>query len=158
VAITLNDTCAVDAIQAITGCTLGKGSLIFRDMGKMAFIFVNRETEEAVRISEAPGFEVKNLDPVYYELRGRVIRGEATEEEAGEVKRRSAGVYDMMLHMPDEELLVVRRVRPDVPERARLFTSVQCEACGEKMAESRARLQDGKVVCLECFEEYNRGW
>lgn len=158
VAITLNDTCAVDAIQAVTGCTLGKGSLIFKDVGKMAFIFVNRETEEAVRISEAPGFEVKALDPVYYDLRGKVIRGEATEEEAEEVKRRSAGVYDAMLHMPDDELLAVRRIEPEIPEQARLFTSVRCSVCGEKMAESRARVKDGEIVCMECFEEYGRGW
>ncbi|WP_424358928.1 FmdE family protein [Methanocella sp. MCL-LM] len=158
VAITLNDTCAVDAIQAVTGCTLGKGSLIFKDCGKMAFVFINRDTGKAVRISEAPGFEVSKIDPLYYELRGKVIRGEATEEEAAEVKRRSAVVYDMMLHMPDEELLVVKQVEPEVPERARLFTSVRCEACGEKMAESRARLKDGKIVCLECFDEYGRGW
>jgi formylmethanofuran dehydrogenase subunit E len=31
VAVVENDSCAVDAIQVVTGCTLGKGNLIFRD-------------------------------------------------------------------------------------------------------------------------------
>jgi formylmethanofuran dehydrogenase subunit E len=31
VAIVENDSCSVDAIQAVTGCTLGKGNLIFKD-------------------------------------------------------------------------------------------------------------------------------
>jgi formylmethanofuran dehydrogenase subunit E len=35
VCITMTDSCAVDAIQFLTGCTAGKGNLIFRDFGKM---------------------------------------------------------------------------------------------------------------------------
>ncbi len=42
VCITMTDSCAVDAIQFMTGCTLGKGNLIFQDLGKMVFIFIRR--------------------------------------------------------------------------------------------------------------------
>jgi formylmethanofuran dehydrogenase subunit E len=31
VAIVENDACGVDALQCVTGCTFGKGNLIFRD-------------------------------------------------------------------------------------------------------------------------------
>ena len=34
VCVTENDACGVDAIQVITGCTLGKGNLIYRDWEK----------------------------------------------------------------------------------------------------------------------------
>jgi len=34
VAIVENDSCAVDAVQVLSGCTFGKGNLIFRDHGK----------------------------------------------------------------------------------------------------------------------------
>src|SRR5512145_1735081 len=44
------DRCATDALQAVTGCTLGKRTLKFLDYGKMAATFVNLETERAVRI------------------------------------------------------------------------------------------------------------
>ena len=37
VAVTETDMCAVDAVQALVGCTFGKGNLIFRDRGKVAF-------------------------------------------------------------------------------------------------------------------------
>ena len=33
VAIVENDACGVDALQCVTGCTFGKGNLIFRDYG-----------------------------------------------------------------------------------------------------------------------------
>src|SRR4030067_845785 len=44
------DRCATDAIQSVTGCSLGKRSLKFFDFGKMAATFVNLETGKAVRI------------------------------------------------------------------------------------------------------------
>jgi len=44
IAIVENDTCAVDAIQALTGCTFGKGNLFFQDHGKMVFTFAVRPT------------------------------------------------------------------------------------------------------------------
>ena len=41
--IAMSDGCAVDAIQLMTGCTLGKGNLIFQDYGKMVFMFLKRK-------------------------------------------------------------------------------------------------------------------
>ena len=43
VCITETDMCGVDAVQYLTGCTFGKGNLIHRDYGKMAFTFYDRE-------------------------------------------------------------------------------------------------------------------
>ena len=37
VAIVENDACGVDALQCITGCTFGKGNLLFRDYGKHVY-------------------------------------------------------------------------------------------------------------------------
>ena len=42
VCVTENDACGVDAIQVLTGCSFGKGNLIYRDRGKQAFSFLNR--------------------------------------------------------------------------------------------------------------------
>src|SRR5262250_319414 len=43
------DRCATDAIQAVTGCSLGKRTLKFLDYGKMAATFFNMETRKALR-------------------------------------------------------------------------------------------------------------
>jgi len=51
VAIVENDSCAVDAIQLVTGCTFGKGNLIFRDYGKQVYTFLKRPSGNGVRIS-----------------------------------------------------------------------------------------------------------
>ena len=43
------DRCATDAVQAVTGCSLGKRTLKFLDYGKMAATFVNAEKGVADR-------------------------------------------------------------------------------------------------------------
>ncbi len=50
VCITENDACGVDAVQVLTGCIFGKGNLIYRDVGKMAFTFFERHAGKGVRV------------------------------------------------------------------------------------------------------------
>ena len=50
VAVVETDMCGVDAIQALVGCTLGKGNLIFKDYGKNAFTFYRRRDGKAARL------------------------------------------------------------------------------------------------------------
>ncbi len=51
VAIVENDSCAVDGIQSVTGCTFGKGNLIFRDYGKQVFTLADRSNGRGIRLS-----------------------------------------------------------------------------------------------------------
>ncbi len=50
VCVAETDMCGVDAIQFLTGCTAGKGNLIQKDYGKMAFSFYNRKDNSGVRL------------------------------------------------------------------------------------------------------------
>lgn len=61
VAIVENDTCTVDGIQVVTGCTFGKGNLIFKDYGKHVYTFFNRNTGKGIRISRKKGVEVDDI-------------------------------------------------------------------------------------------------
>jgi len=55
IAIVENDSCAVDSVQVMTGCTFGKGNLFFRDHGKHVYTFALRPSGRAVRVSRKPG-------------------------------------------------------------------------------------------------------
>ena len=50
VCVAENDACGVDAIQALLGCSVGKGNLLFHMRGKQAFSFYNRRTGKSVRL------------------------------------------------------------------------------------------------------------
>ena len=49
------NACGTDAIQVLTGCTLGKGNLLYRDLGKHAYTVFSRKTGNGVRIVLKPG-------------------------------------------------------------------------------------------------------
>ncbi|HOI12694.1 MAG TPA: FmdE family protein [Methanoculleus sp.] len=158
VTITETDACGVDAIQVLTGCTAGKGNLLFKDYGKHAFTFINRRTGAAVRVAANPSFNIDSLDPDLAPLRARVMQRVATEEELAEFHERVHRVVDAILEAPAEQLFTVREVDIKIPERARIFSSVPCAKCGEMTAESRVRVEAGKFLCYACSEEYSRRW
>ena len=50
VAIVENDACGVDAFQCLSGCTFGKGNLIFKDYGKHVYTLYNRSSRKGARV------------------------------------------------------------------------------------------------------------
>ena len=127
VCIAENDACGVDAIQAVLGCSVGKGNLLFHMTGKQAFSFYNRKTGKSVRLVLRP-------------------RPGMTREKSLEYMTEREGA----------ELFEVKETKIALPQRARLFRSVRCAICGEETAEHLCRLQDGKMVCLDCADHYDR--
>ena len=153
-AVVENDSCSVDAIQVVTGCTMGKGNLIFKDHGKQAYTFMNRKTGEAVRIYLKGS--VDSVDPEFAAARQKASLEGATEEDKKEFERIKTRVSEKILDVPAEDLFKVERVEMEFPEEARIFKSVRCSKCGEMVAEHRARVENGKMVCIPCFHEYSR--
>ena len=129
VCVAENDACGVDAISVVLGCSVGKGNLLFRQRGKQAFSFFNRNTGKNIRLV----FKGGNL-------------GDISKDERRE----------MLLNTPHDELFEVKDVPFALPEEARLFRSIPCEKCGETTAENHIRLQDGKKLCLDCHQPYSR--
>ena len=66
VCVSENDACGVDAIQAILGCSLGKGNLLFHITGKQAFSFTTGRPADPSVWSCAPA-------PACHGRRGRYI-------------------------------------------------------------------------------------
>jgi formylmethanofuran dehydrogenase subunit E len=50
-AIVENDACGVDALQCLSGCTFGKGNLLFGDDGKHVYTLYRRSSRKGVRVS-----------------------------------------------------------------------------------------------------------
>jgi formylmethanofuran dehydrogenase subunit E len=158
VCIVENDACGVDAIQVVAGGSVGKGNLIFHDMGKHAYTFIDRKSNRAIRLVQRPEPVVQRIDPVASGLREKVMGGTSTPAEQQEFHERQVGVIDKILNHPIEELFIIKEVKPEIPVRAKIFTSVQCASCGEMVTEHRARIRDGKFICIPCAGEYGRGW
>jgi len=152
VAVVETDMCGVDAIQFLTGCTLGKGNLIHKDYGKMAFSFYDRSRNVGFRavlrqdISGDVGSEFRSLMK-------KVEDGTANEEQHNRLQKLRSELQERYMNADLEEMFVVTEPRLPVPKPARILSSLQCEACGEMTMESRTRRFGGKILCLPCFEK-----
>ncbi len=149
VAIVENNSCAVDAIQAMTGCTFGKGNLIFRDYGKQVYTFLRRPSGKSIRISvdwkrPAEAEEEKSVWEKY-------TKGDRSKKVLQFVHDRKASRIRYILEADERELMAVRKGTENLPPEAEIYRSVVCEGCGEKVAEPGVRIRDGRLLCIPCF-------
>lgn len=151
VAIVENNSCAVDAIQVVTGCTFGKGNLIFRDYGKQVYTFIKRPSGESIRISvkweSSPEAEKEK------EMWERYSKGERSEEVLKVIHERKTMKIDSILNAGEEELFNIERGITEPPEEAEISPSVRCSNCGEKVMKTKARVKRGKLLCIPCHEK-----
>lgn len=156
VAIVETDACGIDAFQVLLGCTLGKGNLLFRDYGKQVFTLISHKTNRAVRVAMKADALLRTADQEA--LLKRVQSGTATPQEQEAYAALQTSRVNELFAMAEEALFTVTEVSPQVPEKARIFRSVICHYCGERVMEPRARIRDGQIACLPCSESYSRGW
>ena len=129
VCIAENDACGIDAIQVLLGCSIGKGNLLFHMTGKQAFSFYDRAEGKSVRLVLKP-------------------------KPAGMTREESFRYY---MNSSPEDLFEVKETKLRLPRPAKIFDSYDCECCGEKTGANWIRVgADGKKLCLDCYESYNR--
>lgn len=133
VAIVENDSCAVDAIQSVLSCTVGKGNMIFNNYGKQVFTVGSRKTGKAVRVA---------------------LKFGGLDKPAGSKEEK----MNQILEIPINELFDIKETNLALPSKAMVFQAVQCVICGEGVMESKARIKEGKIVCPACAGDYTRGW
>ena len=129
------DRCATDAIQSVTGCSLGKRSMRWMDFGIMAATFVNLESGKAVRVTARE--EARELSKKYC-------------PEITEKYKRQLAAYRVM---PEEELFSVQEVKVTIPDcdmPGRPQRRMQCEQCGDYVQDSRDVEQEGRTLCRAC--------
>lgn len=128
VCIAENDACGVDAIQVLLGCSIGKGNLLFHMRGKQAFSFYSRKTGSSVRLVLKP-------------------------QDTAMTREQSFAYYQKC---EPSQMFDVKETTIRIPEKARIFRSLTCSRCGERAAENHMRMQGEELLCLDCYEEYNR--
>jgi len=156
VAIVENDACGVDAIQALLGCTIGKGNLVYRDYGKQVYTVISRVSNRAVRIAMKP--DVLGRPPDIEAIFQKSQRNDASAEELEKLSAFREKCVEEFLQIEDASLFKVEEIQIHVPDKARIFKSLLCHYCGEKVMEPRARIRNGEIACIPCSEEYTRGW
>jgi len=152
VCVTETDMYAVDAIQFFTGCSTGKGNLIYRDYGKAAFTFYDRQQKKGYRFLFSPSFPDAIAQESAY-LAGKKQDGTFSDED----NKRSTALREMtkqwLMECSLEEAFTVKEVYGEIPQRAPMAQSVFCDNCGEKTAAARTHIHEGKTICIPCHNK-----
>lgn len=135
-----NDSCSVDAVQYLAGCTFGKGNLFFKDYGKQVFTFASRkEPGRGIRVG----------------LRPDIWPSQEETPDPGERRRKA---MELFLGLPAERLFRVDEVDLELPQEAEIRASVLCANCGEPTMESRTVKEGDKVLCIPCSQGWVPPW
>lgn len=132
VAIVENDACGVDALQCVSGCTFGKGNLLFRDYGKHVYTIYCRSSRSGFR--------------VYF-------HGEGIPKD---LRDDRSALAKWIRFAPADSILSIVPASISEPEPARIHASIACAFCGENVMESRIHRSGGKPACLPCREKQQR--
>lgn len=149
IAVSETDSCAVDAVQVLTGCTYGKRNLVHEDNGKNAFTFWRRTDGTGVRVKARPGSDAFR-DERTWELAEKVEAGTATEDERKLFTELQQARIKRLLAAPAEELLIVEDATGDMPAMKTLRPSEPCDDCGEQTSVAILHNHRGKMVCPPC--------
>jgi formylmethanofuran dehydrogenase subunit E len=119
------DRCLTDAVQCVTGLSLGKRRLKLREYGKMAASFVDMNTGKGIRL---------------------VCYGHINAPE-------DVDLVEFWSAFPDEEIFKTEPVFIDIPPEdkpGKPLRSVACSVCGEKIMDAKDVTVDGKPMCKAC--------
>ena len=156
IAIVETNNCFSDGIQFVTGCTFGNNALIYRGYGKTAVTLAKRSGEGIRVYIKTDNNFLEEREPEAMQLFQTVVvnRNGSADDRARLMELWRQASFSM-LDVPDSELLDVRKVTVEIPKYARIFDSVKCSICGESIMEPRARMRNGKPVCIPCSgQEY----
>jgi len=124
------DRCLSDAIQAITGCSLGHRTLKYKPYGKFAATYVDLNTGSAVRVS--------------------VIEKKRTEKTGREAMKDAAKI---LLDTPESDLFRIKHVKLTIPDGDMPGLpkyKARCENCREMIVDNKEITCNGVVLCGNC--------
>lgn len=134
--ITVAETerCAVDGLQAVTGCRVGKRTLRVLDYGKLAATFFDERTGAAIRVA---------------------TRGDLRDRVGVHGPERYAAQRLAYATWPEADLFTLQAVdfipaqfdRPGPPQ-----ARVLCAACGEEVSDGRHIDSASGPLCQPCWQ------
>jgi formylmethanofuran dehydrogenase subunit E len=150
VALVGNETCAVDAIQEVTGCTFGKRNLYLTHIGKPVYILQNTKTGKGVRAycTYWDTFDHEELRKVRKEATGPT----ATPEQKTAFQKLTDKKIAEILAAPESALFSVTHVTLPPPPKSGKYDAEACDACGEHTNIALLTEKEGKRRCKECLE------
>ncbi len=147
-----NMTSAIEALQLITGCTIGNQNFFAYDLGKHVYYFGSyataQEPGKALRLALTN--LVVDLSPKG-ELGRRLFSGEANREEQKEYQQAINDAVQKILHLAPQDLFTKTRISLQPPRAGGHLDYTCCSHCGEVTVRGKCHLLENGFVCPVCF-------
>ena len=138
-------TCMIDGLQAVTGCTYGKLLIERLNLGKIAaIIYLPKKT--ALRISVKPDFLDELGEYEFFNYRKRGI-------EPSKIPKKVVDLaIEKVLKTQVDNMFKIEEVVGFSFERPKSsFSKRKCSLCGEYVFERYLQMKDGKYICKSCI-------
>nr|WP_319373501.1 FmdE family protein [uncultured Methanobacterium sp.] len=142
------DRCVPDAIQAITGCTVGRRTLKCLDYGKFVTTFIDVKTGKTIRIS-ARDDKLKDVPGLWTWFEN--IAELAREKNMAKIMEEKKSAIGKLSGMSDDDLLLIEEFDGEVPLIPGLPKDiVVCSICGEHVMDGKQLQDNGEIICRSC--------
>ncbi len=129
VAVAENNSCSVDAFQALLSTTFGKGNLKWLDYGKQAFTVYDRKRQKAVRA---------------------LFTGDKLKPQLPDGAMDRQAFMEALLDASEADVVRVDEAPFEPPAMAQIEPSLVCVRCGENVQQSRSLEKDKQTLCKPC--------
>jgi formylmethanofuran dehydrogenase subunit E len=146
-----NMSSAIEALQLMTGCTIGNQNFFAYDLGKHVYYFGRFST--AGEPGKALRVALTNLavDLSHKgEVEKKILAGQASMAELKEYQQAIDDAVGEILNLPEEELFSKTRISLYPPQAAGRQDYTRCSCCGEVMALEKSIPGEGGFFCRVC--------
>jgi len=140
-------TCMMDGIQAVTGCTYGKLMMERLNYGKVAMVLYV-PGKGAIRVSALPEFQDELGKKEFFAYRKKGIEPSQIPPSVVEDAVR------VVLETPEDKMFKMESLEGFAFGRPKSsFAKAKCGTCGEYVFERYLRTVNGKQTCIPCAEK-----
>ena len=148
-----NTTSAVDAVQRLTGCTIGNGRLQTCDYGRHVYTFIY-QNDQALRIS----ISSKNIaaDSEFLGLETKLQNQQATMQETARYQILLDERVAYWLKVPFETLFKVQHTTTLWPEKPITSALALCDRCDQVVLQTHLVDLGSERVCRVCRAQIDK--
>jgi formylmethanofuran dehydrogenase subunit E len=147
-----NKTSALDAIQYLTGCTMGNQRLVVNDWGKHRYQFISGITGRAVDLRMKPVHF--HQEEAYFELEEKVQRQGGTLYEVARMQGMLNAWVQWLTTMPTGSLFAFNKMTCELPQAEVCSSYVQCIQCGDLVQKEKTVCIGDERICFPCSQAY----
>lgn len=152
-----NMSSGIEAVQLLTGCTIGNQNFFAYDLGKHVYYFGKAENGyspvDMLRLSLINPVVDLNLDR---ELDGRILSGKADLAELSQYEDAVSNSVDKLLELSDGELFSRKTVSIYPPRFHGRVYYTKCSFCGEIVSMQKSIPCNKGLSCQICADKQSK--